>query len=80
MTAMGTGALLLTSSATSTGQPGCATTASVYTIDTTTAAGKTQASIAIQAASLGKTVYFFGLNTCAVHSGTETLNYLAVPQ
>jgi hypothetical protein len=76
--AMPSGVMMFTSSGSSSGQPGCATSAGRFAIDTTTAAGKEQAASLMYAAAIGKTVAFTGLGTCAIWSDSEGLNYAII--
>jgi hypothetical protein len=61
------------------GTPSC-NTASRFTIDATTAAGKARMSAMLSAAMAGKVVTIYGTGACSDWPGTETVDYFYITQ
>ena len=70
------GQFIVTTSGTRTSIPTCAANQPArFALDSTTAAGKTQAAVLITAYSTGKQVTLVGTGACDVVADTETVNY-----
>ena len=75
---MQNGALLVTTDASQSGAPSCATVINRWAIDATTPAGKLQATAVLTAYAMGKKIAIWGTGTCSVWGDTEGVSFLQV--
>jgi hypothetical protein len=73
-----TGTVLVTTDASQSAAPACATVPNRWAIDATTPAGKLQATAVLTAYAMGKRIAIWGTGTCSVWGDTEGVSLLQV--